>query len=151
MTSTAVGLRARQFGSLPRLIEALESADEQEFEQARPFARTVLTGIAAFSQLADGFAGYRDASGLAAFEAIKDQPLISVMATAFVISGMRLNGMATNIQEVNATLVGSILPAEADARKFAAMPEAEREARLSKLPWPEQRRIRRLISTFENP
>jgi hypothetical protein len=141
----------QQFGSLPRLIEALESADEQEFEQARPFARTILTGVAAFSQLADAFAGYSNASGLAAFEALKDEPLISVMAIAFVISVMRFSEMAINMQDVNAALVGSILPAEAQARRLAAMPEAEREARISKLPWPEQRRIRRLIGTFEKP
>jgi len=146
----AEGIAAFQrFGSLPRLAEALESASEQEFEQARPFARTVLTGMAAFSQLADAFAGYPNASGLAAAEALKDGPLIPVMATAFVISGMRLRDMAANIQEVNAALADKILPAEARARNLAAMPKAEREAKINQLPWPEQRSIRRLIDTFE--
>jgi hypothetical protein len=147
----AEGIAAfQQFGSLPRLIEALESADEQEFEQARPFARTILTGIAAFSQIADAFAGYRNAAGVAAAEALKDEPLIPVMATAFVISGMRLSGMAANMQEVNAALVDKVLPVQARARDLAAMPDAEREARISRLPWPEQRRIRRVIGTFES-
>jgi hypothetical protein len=139
----------QQFGSLPRLIEALESGDDQEFEQARPFARTILTGIAAFSQIADAFAGYRNASGFAAVVTLKEEPLISVMATAFVVSAMRLPEMATNIQTVNATLVDTILPAEARARNLAAVPEDEREARISNLPWAEQRRIRRLIAAFE--
>jgi len=147
----AEGLAAfQQIGSLPRLIEALDSADEQEVEEARSLARAVLTGIAVFSRIADAFAGYRNASGLAAAEALKDEPMIRVMATAWVISATRLREAAANIQDVSATLTGTILPIEADARKLAAMPEADRETRISKLSWPEQRRIRRLISTFEN-
>jgi hypothetical protein len=109
-----------------------------------------MNGIAALSQLADAFAGYRNAAGLAAIEAIKDQPLISVMATAFIISGMRVSEMAANIREVNATLVGSILPTEAAVRRLAKIPEAEREARIGKLPWPEQRRIRRMIDILND-
>lgn len=42
--------------------------------------------------------------------------------------------MAVNIREVNATFVGSILPAEAAVRRIAEMPEAEREARVGELP-----------------
>src|SRR5262249_14762097 len=61
----------QQLGSLPRLIEALESATDPELEQAGIFARTVLTGISAFSQIADAFAGYRNASGFAAIEGLK--------------------------------------------------------------------------------
>jgi hypothetical protein len=140
----------QQLGSLPRLIEALQSADEPELEQTRPVARTVMTGIAAFSQLADAFAGYRNASGLAAAETLKDEPLIRVMITAWMVSAMRLRDVAANIHDVSATLTGTILPIEADVRNFAELPEAEREARISKLPWPEQRRIRRLISAFKN-
>jgi hypothetical protein len=141
----------QEIGSLPRLLEALDSADEAELEQARPFVRTLLTGLAAFSQIADAFAGYRNASGLAAAEALKDEPMIRIMATAMVISAMRIQELAANIQDVNATLTTTILPVEADARKIATMPEAEREARISKLTWPEQRRIRRLISKFDKP
>jgi len=147
----ADGLAAfQEIGSLPRLIEALESAGEVEFEQARPSARTILTGIAAFSQIADAFAGYRNASGLAAAQALKDEPVIRVMASAWMISAMRQREAAANIEDVSATLTGQILPLEAAARKLAAMPEAERAARISRLSWPEQRRIRRLINTLGN-
>jgi hypothetical protein len=150
-SAPAEGLASfQQFGSLPRLIEAVESADEDEFEQARPLACTFMNGIAAFSQLADAFAGYRNAAGLAAVEAIKDQPLISVMATAFIISGMRASEMALSIREVNAALIGSILPTEAAVKRIAEMPEAEREARIGELPWPAQRRIRRMIGILHD-
>ncbi len=134
----------------PLLPEVLDSADEAELEQARPLARTLLIGLAA-SQIADAFAGCRNASGLAAAEALKDEPMIRIMATAMVISAMRIQELAANLQDVNATLTATILPVEADARKIATMPEAEREARISKLSWPEQRRIRRLISKFDKP
>jgi len=62
---------------------------------------------------------------------------------------MRVSEMARNIREVNGALADSILSAEADARRFAAMPKGEREARLGRRPWPEQRLIRRFVGTLK--
>jgi hypothetical protein len=138
----------QEFGSLSRLIDALDSADEPEFRWAGERARIFLAGVVAFSQVADAAAGYRNASGLAGVEILKDEPAIRVMLTAWMISAMRQQAIAENVKEVTAALTETILPIETYAREVAALPEAERAARLQKLPWTERRRIVRLIESL---
>jgi hypothetical protein len=87
----------------------------------------------------------------AAAEALKDQPWIRVMLTAWVISAMRMQPIAENLQQVTTTLADKILPVEDRTRELAALPADEREARLSQLPWTEGRRVRRLIDSLGRP
>lgn len=134
----------QQAGSLPNMIKTLESAQSHELEQARSAARTMLDGIVAFSQMADAFSGYRNASGLAAAEALKEQPLIPIMITAWMLFALRSDVLAENLASVSDALIG-VQSVQAEARTLAAMPQPEREARLAPLPWPQQRKLRRLV------
>jgi len=138
----------QELGSLPKLTETLESATVTELEQARPFVRTFLTGIAAFSQMADAFAGYNNASGLASAVALKESPLIPVMILAWVISALRSEALSSSMTEVNEALTSSVFPVADRARELAALPPDEQEARLARLPWGNQNQLRRLIKAF---
>jgi hypothetical protein len=138
----------QELGSLPKLTETLETATSDELEQARPFVRTLLTGIAAFSQMADAFAGYHNAAGLAAAVALKESPLIPVMILAWVISALRSETLTSNMTEVNEALTSSVFPVADRARQLAALPPDEQEARLARLPWSNQNQLRRLIKAF---
>lgn len=134
----------QQVGSLPNMITTLESARADELEQARSTARNLLVGLVAFSQLADAFAGYHNASGLAMAVALKEQPLIPLMLLAWMLVAQRSESLSENLITVSNALTG-VQSVHAQARALAALPAQEREARLASLPWPEQRRLSRMI------
>jgi hypothetical protein len=140
-----------EMGSLPHVTGTLESADDRDLEAARPLARTLLTGISAFSLMADAFVGYPNASGLGAAPFLSDSPLIRVMVLAWAISITRSPVLATNLAEISGALTDSILPIRAAARELAAIPEPELAERLRNLPPRDQNRLKRLIDVFKEP
>jgi hypothetical protein len=139
----------QEFGSLPKLTETLESTTTTELEQARPFVRTLLTGIAAFSQMADARAGYHNAAGLAAAVALQESPLIPIMILAWVISALRSETLTNSMTEVNEALTTDVFPVTERARQLAALPPEEQEARLTQLPWRNRNQLRRLMDAFD--
>lgn len=134
----------QQVASLPNMITTLESATPDELERARAATRGLLVGIVAFSQMADAYAGDHNASGLAALVALKDQPLILLMLIVWMIFALRSETLAENLTMVSEALT-NVHAARAEAQALAALPAAEREARLESLPWPQQRKLIRLI------
>jgi hypothetical protein len=131
----------QQIGSLPRLAEALDSADDSEMARASEFARTFIRGIAVFSQIADAFAGHRNASGLAAAEVLQADPGVRVIFIAWFIPAMRLESFANNLQDVVASLTGTVLPVQTQAQQLAALPQAETPGTLVV----DQRRLLRVL------
>jgi hypothetical protein len=140
-----------KMGSLPHITGTLESANDCDLEAARPLARTLLTGISAFSLMADAFAGYPNASGLGATPFLSGSPLIRVMMLAWALSITRSPILATNLAEISGALTDSILPVRATARELAAIAEPELAERLQHLPPRDRNRLKLLIGAFKEP
>jgi hypothetical protein len=139
-----------QVGSLPRLIETLEETDDAELDTARPVAFTLLTGLAAFSQMADAFAGYRNAAGIAGLDILADNLLVRTLLPAMVVALIRSPAIAKNLAMVHSALADTILPAHNDLHRLATLPPdklAERLPNLDKMSWSQQNQVRRLIDS----
>lgn len=144
--------RFREVGSLPHLISVMESATDAELDEARATTRTVLDGVALFSQIADAFAGHSNASGMAVMALLRDDPVLRVMMIAFVVSVRRTPTLSSNLDALSTALTESVLPPASRLQALAAMPTEERVAKLPRfgeLPWPEQRALTRAIGIFE--
>jgi hypothetical protein len=144
--------RFHEVGSLPRLISVMESATDSELDEARATTRTALDGVALFSQMADAFAGYSNASGMAAMTLLHDDPVLRVMMIAFVVSVRRTPALSSNLDALGAALTQSVIPPASKLQALAAMSTEERAAKLSNfndLSWSERRALIRAIETFE--
>lgn len=140
-----------EFGSLPALIETVESASDEDLVASRSLARITLDGVAALSRIADSFAGTDNAVGLAAVEAFRDSPFTAVWLPSFIIAAGRSATLGESVREVAGNLSKKILPLDQRARDFAALPDDQPQERLpglSKLPFAEQARLKRLIIEY---
>jgi DNA-binding transcriptional MerR regulator len=88
------------FGSLPALIAVVESATDDELLTSRERGRTILSGIAAVSRIADALALGDNVTGLGAWEALENDPMASVWLTAFVISIGRISEYDANLRGI---------------------------------------------------
>ncbi|HEX5407429.1 MAG TPA: hypothetical protein VFX16_34580, partial [Pseudonocardiaceae bacterium] len=139
-----------EVGSLPNLIETLQSADDAEIEAARPLAYVLLTGLTTFSQIADAFAGYRNAAGIAGLTVFADNLMVRILFPAFVIAFMRSADNAASLVAVCSALSGTILPLKDQLDQLAALSADELTARLSnldQLPPSRQNSVRRMIES----
>lgn len=100
----------------------------------------------AFSQIADAYAGYHNASGLAATVALREQPLIPLMIVVWMVFALRSEVLAENLAAITGALTG-VQAVHTQAQALAALPATEQQARLAPLPWSEQRKLTRLIET----
>lgn len=144
--------RFHEVGSLPHLILVMESATDAELDGARATTRTVLDGVALFSQMADAFAGHSNASGMVVMALLRDDPVLRVMMIAFVVSVRRTPTLSGNLDALSTALTESVLPPASKLQALAALSAEERAAKLprfSELSWPEQRALTRAIEIFE--
>lgn len=144
--------RFLEFGSLPRLLSALETATDEALEAARASARMVVDGIALFSQLADAFAGYSNATGMAAVGVLRGDPTIRILSIAFIVSLTQDPVMRSNLGAIDTALATSVLPVAAKLQALAALPSGERATKLpgiDALPWPQRRALERAVESFQ--
>lgn len=142
-----------EVGSMPRLIWALATATADELEAARLTARTFLDGLGLFSQLADAFAGYANASGMAAISMLRSDPVLRVLMIAFVLSVRQSPAMNANLNAIDAALTANVLPIVHKLQELAQLPDDQRRERLpglEELPWPQRRALERAIESFNS-
>jgi hypothetical protein len=140
-----------EFGSLPSLIETVESASDEELYASRSVARITFDGITALARIADAFAGTENAIGLAALKAFQDDPFLRVWLPPFIIAAGRSAAVSEGLREVTGNLSEKILPLDQRARELAALPDGQLQQRLpglGKLPYAEQARLKRLILEY---
>ncbi len=137
--------------SIPALIEVVDTATEAELGASRGLARTMLAGITAVSRMADAFSLSENATGLAAWEALGEEPMATVWLTALVVSIRRMGRANESLRTVVDALDRDVLPVEQQARELAALPPDELNRRLPHLenmPFIEQARLKRLIAEY---
>jgi DNA-binding transcriptional MerR regulator len=140
-----------EFGSLPSLIETVESAGDEELHASRSVARITFDGITALARIADAFAGTENAIGLAALKGFQDDPFLRVWLPPFIIAAGRSASVSEGLSEVTGNLSEKILPLDRQARELAALPDDQLQQRLpglSKLPYARQARLKRLILEY---
>ena len=140
-----------QTGSLSRLIAVTVGATDQELEVARDLARTLLSGVSAFSRIADAMVGRNNASGMAGMRILDGDPHAPMVIVPLIKSLLTSPELAQNLAEVLTAIRSSVQPLEQQAKELAALPEKDRAERLknmSDLPFAEQVRIKRLVAEF---
>lgn len=140
-------------GSLPALIETMQSATDDELEASRGLARIMLDGILAFTRIADAFVGTENASGFGAISTFRGDPMATVWLLAFVIAAGRSATLNEGLHTVIDSLSQRVLPVDTRARELAALDSEElanRLPELESLPFAEQVRVKRLIADYRN-
>lgn len=139
-------------GSLPRLVAVVDSASELDLQAARTLAATLLSGIAAFSRIADAIVGRDNASGMLGMALLQNgDPQAVLFVVALVLSILRSSELAANLSQVVDALEGNVLPLEKRLRALAALSSAEQAARLKhleQLPFADQVSVKRLLVDF---
>jgi hypothetical protein len=138
-------------GSLPALIETMQSATDDELAASRSLARIMLDGVLAFTRIADAFAGTENASGFGAISAFRGDPMAAVWLVAFVIAAGRSATLNEGLHTVVDSLSQRVLPLDTRAQELAALgPDelANRLPELDRLPFAEQVRVKRLIANY---
>jgi hypothetical protein len=138
-------------GSLPALIETMESATDDELAASRGLARIMLDGVLAFTRIADAFVGAENASGFGAISAFRGDPMAAVWLLAFVIAAGRSATLNEGLHTVIDSLSQRVLPVDTRARELAALDSEElanRLPELERLPFAEQVRVKRLIADY---
>jgi DNA-binding transcriptional MerR regulator len=137
-------------GSLPALIAAVEAADAGELMAARDLARTMLSGLVAFSRMADAFALTENAAGLGAWRTVASNPTAAVWLTALVVSIRRNKGYSDNLRAIVDAFDQTVLPADTQARSLADLTAEHLKQRLDGLPLLQQAGIKRLITDYQS-
>lgn len=119
--------------SLPALIAVVQAATDAEFEASRDLARILLDGISVMSRLSDALTLTDNAIGLAAWEAVADDPSAAVWFTAFVSSVRSSAPHDENLNAIVEALTNDAVPAAAEVEALAALSDEELEERFSNL------------------
>ncbi len=138
-------------GNLSRLTEVIDIASDEELLLARTFCRNLLDGMTAFSKITDAFVGMDNTSGMAGIELLQGNPYTAVVILPLFVSILRSAALVENLEQVVHSLQTSIIPLEQQAKELAVLSEDDRSKRLknlSKLPFVEQLRIKRLIAKY---
>lgn len=138
-------------GNLSHLIEVMDIASDDELQLARTLCRNLLDGMTAFSKITDVFVGVNNSSGLAAVERLQGNAYIAVVMLPLTVSILRSAALVENLKQVVNSFQATIIPLEQQAKELAVLPEEDRNQRLknlSKLPFAEQSRIKRLIAKY---
>lgn len=137
--------------SLPALIRAAESASDEELIASRDLARTLLNGIQAASRMVSAFALTDNAAGLAAWEAVAEQPAAAAWLTAFTIAIRHTARHDDNLRTLVDALDTSVLPIDTHVRELAQLNSEELRERLPELermPFIDQARIKNLLTKY---
>ncbi len=142
-----------RIGSIPALIHAVQRATDEELKTSRLVGLTFLDGMAAFSRLADALSLMDNTVGLAAIEALRDEPTSAVWITAFMVSVARSEALNANLRSIVDALQSQMLPIEERARELAPLSPDELASRLpglDKLAFIERAGITRLIGSYQD-
>jgi hypothetical protein len=143
----------RRVGTVTALIEAVESATDNEFEAARQMARTVMQGIVFFSRMADAQAGRPNAAGMAGMEASVNDPTSAIWLPSLFVSIARLPDHQASVAEIFGAITESTVPMINSVRELVlASKEAETtiQANIQKLPFKDQGQVKRVIAAFRD-
>jgi hypothetical protein len=133
----------RSIIALPVLIDAAQTATTEELARARGFARAFVHGLPLIVLFAEALLGPR-AGGLAAAKNIDDQPELICMLVPALVSALR-HGYGDNLELLQPTLEEIVATAGPTIAEIAALPDREKEKRISATPASERPTLRRLI------
>lgn len=139
--------------SIPALIDAVETAPDEELETSRDLARVLLEGISMLSRFTDAFTLTDNAAGLAAWEAFSEDPLAAIWLTAFVVSVRRSSAYDENLNAIVDALTQGLLPAATQVQELAALSDkelGERLPHLDALPFIQQAGLVKLMAKVRN-
>ena len=137
-----------QTGGIPWLIAVTEGATDRQLETARDFARPLMDGLAAFTQLADAMSGRANSSGMVAVRMLHDEPLAAAVIVPLLLSLLASPEISQNLEMILSAIRSSVIPVEEQVRTLASLSKDERAQKLgnlSNLPFAQQLQITRLI------
>jgi hypothetical protein len=141
--------------SVPALINAVESASDEQLEAARDLAQVFVAGIGMVSRMTDAVALTDNAVGLGAWELVTGDPLAGIWLTAFIVSIRGYDsGYDQNLAAIVEAITNSAMPVAAQVDELAKLTDAELAERLphlESLPFLKRAALMRLINKAREP